>query len=483
MKNKIWKGRIKKNTDKEVEKFTSSIDSDIGLYIYDITGTAAYSAGLFKIGIITKDELEKIVNGLKKIKIDIEKGKLDGITDYEDIHSLIENELGKKIGDTAMKIHAGRSRNDQIVLDEKLLLKDMITALLGDILVMQENIIKKARDNIDLIIPAYTHLQKAQPVLFSHYIMSYFYKFERDIKSLFYNFETVDSLPVGAAACTGSGYNLDIKMLKEILKFKNIDKNSMDTVSSRDFMIDFVFTCCKIMIHLSRISEDLVIYNSNEFSLIDIDESFCTGSSIMPQKKNPDVLELIRGKSSIVSGNLIQLMMLLKGLPSTYNRDLQEDKKILSGAYKETLSSINVFAGLIGKIKLNKINIENSLKEGYMEATDVADYLVKKGENFRKAHNITGRIIGHCIDKKIYFKDLKLVELKEYSPYFENDIYDYADINSCISHKNVNCGTKKSMVLASIKIAEKNLDKSKKNLDELKKRIPSIDNISSYIVK
>ncbi len=483
MKNKIWKGRIKKNTDKEVEEFTSSIVSDINLYMYDITGTAAYSAGLYKIGIISKDELEKILNGLKKIKIDIEKVKLAGISGYEDIHSLVENELGKQIGDTAMKIHTGRSRNDQIVLDEKLLLKDMISTMLGDILVMQENIIKKAQDNMDIIIPAYTHLQKAQPVLFSHYLMSYFYKFERDINSLFYNFESVDSLPTGAAACTGSGYNLDIKMLKDILKFKNIDKNSMDTVGSRDFMLDFVFTCSKIMIHLSRISEDLVIYNSNEFSLIDLDESFCTGSSIMPQKKNPDVLELIRGKSSIVAGNLVQLMILLKGLPSTYNRDLQEDKKILSSVYKETLSSINIFAALIDKINLNKAKIESSIMEGYMEATDVADYLVKKGENFRKAHNITGRIISYCIDKKIYFKDLKLEELKKYSSYFDSDIYDYVDIGSCISHKNVDCGTKKSMVVASMKNAEKTLSAGNKKLSELNERIPSIDSVSGYVMK
>ncbi|MEA2015415.1 MAG: argininosuccinate lyase [Actinomycetota bacterium] len=483
MKNKIWNGRIKRNTDKEVEDFTSSIKSDVILYSYDITGTAAYSAGLFKIGIITKKELEKVFYGLKKIKLDIEKDNSIDISGYEDIHSLVEKELGKIIGDTANKIHTGRSRNDQIVLDEKLFLKDIISIVLDNLLIMQENIIKRAKSAMDVIIPAYTHLQKAQPVLFSHYLMSYFYKFERDIDSLFYNFEGTDSLPAGAAACSGSGYELDIKMLKNLLKFKSIDKNSMDTVGSRDFIMDFVYTCSKIMIHLSRICEDLIIYGSNEFSMIDIDESFCTGSSIMPQKKNPDVLELIRGKSSVVTGNLMQLMTLIKGLPSTYNRDIQEDKTILFNAYKETISSISIFSRLTGKIKINKIKVESSLKEGFMEATDIADYLVKKGESFRKAHNITGEIISYCISKKISFGDLKLEELKKYSSYFDNDVYDYADIKSCISHKKVDCGTGKSSVASSISYAGEKADSDKKKLKDLQKRIPSADNIFSYIKK
>lgn len=480
MEDKIWKGRIKKDMDKSAEKFTSSIELDKNLYLYDIMGTAAYAAGLWKIGIITGDELKKILYGLEKVKKNIEKDRIDTVI-YEDIHSLVENELGKEIGDVALKIHTGRSRNDQVILDEKLFLKEAMVDALGKIIVLQNNIINWAKNTLDIIIPAYTHMQKAQPVLFSHYLMSYFHKFNRDSESLFNNFELCDSLPMGAAACTGSGYNLDRKLLKKLLRFKNLDQNSMDTVGSRDFIIDFIFSCSKIMMHLSRFCEDLIIYNSIEFSFIEIEESFCSGSSIMPQKKNPDILELIRGKSSLVMGNLLQSMMLLKGLPSTYNSDLQEDKKILFDAYKETISSVSIFSKLIENIKLNKSKIDDALKEGFLEATDIADYLVRKGESFRKAHNITGRIIRFCIDKKISFKDMKLEELKEYSPYFESDVYGYADMHSCISNKKVDCGTARRQVILSISNAEKKIKTDTRKLEIVAGRIPSLEEIKSFI--
>src|SRR4030066_1726836 len=385
MENKIWKGRIAKNTADAVDKFTSSINIDKELYLYDITGTAAHVMGLNKIGIITELELKKIMGGLKKVKRNIETGQVDTAV-YEDIHSLIENELGKIIGDTAMKIHTGRSRNDQVVLDEKLFIKDAIIDLLNKIITLQNNIIKIAVKSTDIIMPAYTHMQKAQPVLLSHYMMSYFQNFERDKASFFNDFEGSDFLPLGAAACTGSGYDLDRKFLKKILNFKHLDSNSMDIVGNRDFIINFIYSCCKIMMHLSRFCEDLIIYSTNEFSYIEIDESFCTGSSIMPQKKNPDILELIRGKSAVVAGNLTQFMMILKGLPSTYNSDLQEDKKILLSAFAETTSSIDVFTKLIGKIKFNRQTIKRSLESGFLEATDCADYLTRKSESLRKAH-------------------------------------------------------------------------------------------------
>jgi len=377
MGNKIWKGRIEKNTDKAVDKFTCSIDIDKSLYLYDLTGTAAYAIGLNKIGIISDDEIKKILYGLKTVKRNIEESSID-ISLYEDIHSLVESELGKIIGDTGMKIHTGRSRNDQIVLDEKLFIKDALIDIISKILALQGNILEIAESKIDIIIPAYTHMQKAQPVLLSHYFLSFFKKFERDTDNLFLNFETGDYMPLGAAACTGSGYKLDRKLLKELLEFKDLDSNSMDIVGNRDFIIDFIYSCSKIMLHLSRLCEDLIIYNTGEFSFIKIDEDFCTGSSIMPQKKNPDVLELIRGKSSLVIGSLMQSMILLKGLPSTYNRDLQEDKKILLSAYEETSASIEIFTKLLEKIKFNSIKINNALEEGFLEATDIADYLVKK---------------------------------------------------------------------------------------------------------
>ena len=478
--NKIWKGRIKKDMDKLAENFTFSIGLDKELYLYDITGTAAYAVGLWKTGIINKGELKTIINGLEKVKQNIENNKID-IEIYEDIHSLIENELAGGIGEVALKIHTGRSRNDQVVLDEKLFLKETIIDVLGEIIVLQENILKWAKNTLDVIIPAYTHMQKAQPALFAHYLMSYFQKFERDKESFFNNFESCDSLPLGAAACTGSGYAIDRELLKKLLKFKNLDSNSMDTAGSRDFIMDFLFSCSKIMIHLSRFCEDLIIYNSSEFSFINIEESFCTGSSIMPQKKNPDILELIRGKSSIVMGNLFQMMVLIKGLPSTYNRDLQEDKKILFSACNEVLPSINIFSRLIENIKLNKSEINKTLKEGFLEATDIADYLVKKGESFRKAHNITGEIIKFCIDKKISFKDLKLEELKKYSPYFEDDVYSYTDIYSCISNKEVDCGTAKKQVILSIKRAEEKIKTDKQNLKIIASRVPVFEEIKAFV--
>ncbi|MDD5621651.1 MAG: argininosuccinate lyase [Actinomycetota bacterium] len=480
MENKIWKGRISKNTDEAVDKFTSSIDVDKDLYLYDITGTAAHVIGLNKIGIITESELKKILNGLKKIKSSIEAGQLDtGM--YEDIHSLVENELGKIIGEAAMKIHTGRSRNDQVVLDERLFIKEAIIDLLNKIIALQKNIIEISLKSTDIIMPAYTHMQKAQPVLLSHYLMSFFQNFNRDKTGFLSNFEGSDSLPLGAAACAGSGYNLDRKFLKNILGFKYLDSNSMDTVGNRDFIIDFIYSCCKTMLHLSRFCEDLIIYNTGEFSFIEIDESFCTGSSIMPQKKNPDILELIRGKSSVVAGNLVQSIILLKGLPSTYNRDLQEDKKILFSAYQETSSSIEIFKKLLEKIKFNTEKIADSLNDSFLEATDIADYLVKKGESFRKAHNIAGKIVKYCIDKKIIFTDLKLDRLKGYSDCFEKDIYEYVNIKSCVSNKKTDCGTSKKQVIANIESSAKKIKSSELELKKLKERITDFNEVIEYI--
>jgi len=480
MENKIWKGRISKNTDEAVDKFTSSINIDKELYLYDITGTAAHVMGLNKIGIITDVELKKIMTGLKKVKKNIETGQVDTAA-YEDIHSLVENELGKIIGDIAMKIHTGRSRNDQVVLDEKLFIKEIIIDLLNKIIVLQKNILDISMKSTDIIMPAYTHMQKAQPVLLSHYMMSYFQNFDRDKESFFNDFEGIDFLPLGAAACAGSGYNLDRKFIKKILGFKYLDSNSMDTVGNRDFIMDFIYSCCKTMLHLSRFCEDLIIYNTGEFSFIEIDESFCTGSSIMPQKKNPDILELIRGKSSVVTGNLLQSAILLKGLPSTYNRDLQEDKKILLSAYRETSSSIEIFSKLLEKIKFNTAKIAVSLNDSFIEATDIADYLVKKGESFRRAHNIVGKIVKYCIDKKITINDLKLDKLKGYSACFGNDIYEYANIKSCISNKKTDCGTSKKQVILSIESSIKNIKSSELGLKKLKERIADFNKILKYI--
>jgi argininosuccinate lyase len=474
--NKIWKGRIKSDTDRAVENFTHSIGIDSALYLYDMMGTAAHVIGLRKLGIISSEELKIIIGGLAGLKQEIEKGRIE-IDKYEDIHSLIENELYSMIGGPALKVHTGRSRNDQIVLDEKLFCRDIIISLMGEVISLMGCIIDISAEQIGTAFPAYTHMQKAQPAYLAHYLLSYFEKLARDCSRLSHAFENCDYMPLGAAACAGSGYKLDMEMLAGILRFKNISSNSMDIVGDRDFIVDLVYSCSMIMIHLSRFSEDLIIYNSNEFSYIDIEESFCTGSSIMPQKKNPDVLELIRGKSSLVTGNLMQIMMMLKALPSTYNRDLQEDKKVLFDAVGETARSISIFSELIKKIIFNKNIIKEKLKDGFIEATDMADYLVSRGEAFRNAHKVTGKIINYCIENNKKIGELTIDELKGFSKLFEDDIYEHINLQSCMESKITGCGTSKKSVRENIRKGRKKIKSLNKLLQDLKARTVDFESI------
>ncbi len=477
-KDKIWKGRIEEETDYIAEKFTASIEIDRHFYRQDITATAAYAAGLQSIGIISTDEMERIFFGLEKVRDSLEKGSIK-YQDYEDIHSLVECELAGISGVAAEKIHTGRSRNDQIVVDELLFLKELMVETASRLIVLEKAILGVAGKNSKVILPAYTHMQKAQPVLFSHYMLSYFDKFERNIKTLIRLFQDVDFLPLGAAACTGSGYKIDQKLIADLLKFSRIGTNSMDIVSSRDFIADYIYCCSTIMLNLSRFCEDLIIYNSQEFSFIDIDESFCTGSSIMPQKKNPDVLELIRGKSALVTGNLTQILMLVKGLPSTYNSDLQEDKKILLSAKDETLNSIEIFSRIISRIKLNNKNISKSLESGFTEATDAADYLVKKGLSFRKAHNTVGKMVRYCIENNLDLKELKLEKLKQYSKYFDKDFYGAVDIRSCIESKITRCGTSTASMTKNLARSKKELNGLEGKVSIMKGKIPDLDTVIS----
>ncbi len=474
--NKLWKGRIQKDTDKAVEDFTYSIDIDKSLYLHDLTGTAAHVMGLKKIGIISDTELKKILVGLLGVKQKIESESIS-IDQYEDIHSLVENELYSLIGEPALKIHTGRSRNDQVALDERLFCKDIIISLGSGIAGILESILKLSEKNTGVVFPAYTHLQKAQPVLLSHYLLSYFDKFYRDSRRLGQDFENCDYMPLGAAACAGSGYKIECRMIADILKFKNLGTNSMDIVGSRDFIIDLIYSCSMIMMHLSRFCEDLIIYNSDEFSYIEIEETYCTGSSIMPQKKNPDLLELIRGKSSLVIGNLIQILVLLKGLPSTYNRDLQEDKKILFSAIEDTLGSVNIFGKLLLKIKFNESVITDKLKLGFLEATDMADYLVKKGETFRNAHHIIGNIVKYCIDNNKIIPDLSIAKLKKFSGLFEEDIFKKIEMEACLNAKDVDCGTSLSKVSEKTSFAKSRIKGLKSTLEGMRIRTTSLDSV------
>lgn len=475
-KDKLWKGRIDKAPDILAEKFTSSIYIDRNLYLQDIAGTAAYAIGLESIGIISVAELKEILTGLKKVKEKISSGKVS-FEDYEDIHSLIEYELVNITGEAARKIHTGRSRNDQIVTDELILLKHANFEMLQFLTGLQNAILKKAEENKDLVFPAYTHMQKAQPVLVSHYLLSYFEKFSRDIEKFFRNFNDCDYLPLGAGACTGSGYPVNTKLIAELLKFSRIGSNSMDIVSSRDFIIDFIYCCSMTMLDLSRFCEDLIIYNTQEFSFVEIDDSFCTGSSIMPQKKNPDILEIIRGKSALVIGNLMQVFTLMKGLPSTYNSDMQEDKKIFFNAYLETLESLKIFVKVLESIEFKGDKMSESCASGFLEATDAADYLVKKGESFRSAHNIIGRLVKYCIENNLLLKNIPLEKLQCYSKYFDRDFYSFITTNNSIAAKVTGCGTSIKSVKSMLRNHKKTVGRFKEKLQEIKTRIPEPDEI------
>ncbi len=481
-KEKIWKGRIQKDPDSAAEKFTSSINIDSKLYIQDITGTAAYAIGLNSIGIIPAGELVAILEGLKKVRSLIENSQID-FTDYEDVHSLVEYELLKIAGEPAARIHTGRSRNDQIVLDELLYMKESIAQAAQMILDLLGIILEKAYAYRDLIIPAYTHMQKAQPVLAAHYLLSYFEKFLRSLKRLFENFNSCDFMPLGAGACAGSGYPINTEMLADILKFSRTGANSMDIVSSRDYLIEYVFSLSMIMIDLSRFCEDLIIYNTQEFSFIEIDDSFCTGSSIMPQKKNPDVLELVRGRSALVIGNLFQLMVLFKGLPVTYNSDMQEDKKILFNSEKETKDCLDIFTRVISNTVFKEdIMAENKGENGFMEATDAADYLVKKGLSFRNAHHKAGAIVRYCLDNGMKLADLDLEVLKKYSEVFEEDFYEAIKIKSCINSKVTGSGTSPRSVEIRLDEKKEQMDMYASQIKSLQERIPDFDSIvSAYL--
>jgi argininosuccinate lyase len=418
---------------------------------------------------------------LETVKSLIEKGEID-FSSYEDIHSLVEYELLKIAGESAAKIHTGRSRNDQIVTDELLYMKASIADTALKTIKLLKIISEKSHTYRNLIMPAYTHMQKAQPVLVSHYLLSFFEKFSRGMGRLFENFEACDYLPLGSAACTGSGYDIDTELIKKVLKFGKTPSNSMDVVAGREYIIEYLFCLSMLMINLSRFCEDLIIFNTQEFSFIEIDDAFCTGSSIMPQKKNPDILELVRGKSAVVIGNLFSVMALFKGLPSTYNSDIQEDKKLLFNAESQTKECIDIFGRLLANTAFRENIISQSVKSGFLEATDAADYLVRKGESFRNAHHIIGRIVRHCIKNGLGLGELKIEQLQQYSKYFDNDFYRAVEVKSCINAKTAAGGTSVKNVERKLKESLKVIGTYEVRLKSLYERIPDFELIvSEYI--
>ncbi len=432
---KLWKGRFSKAATSSADEFNASIEFDQRLYKDDIKGSMAHAAMLGKQGIIPADEAELIRKTLKEIEADIEAGKVEFTIESEDIHMNIESVLTERIGDAGKRLHTARSRNDQVAVDIRLYLKDEIAAIDGLLRKLMDTLVELAEQHQDTVMPGYTHLQRAQPVTLAYHLLAYYQMFNRD-KSRFTDcLERMDFLPLGSGALAGTTYDTDRDFLAQELGFKGVCPNAMDAVADRDFAVEFISCCSITMMHLSRFCEELIQWSSIEFSFVEIDDAYSTGSSIMPQKKNPDMAELIRGKTGRVYGDLMSLLTIIKGLPLAYNKDLQEDKLPVFDAGDTLKASVNIFTEMIATMKVNTQNMERAAKYGYMNATDAADYLVTKGLPFRDCHEIIGRIVLYCIGKGIAIDEMSIEEFKGFSDKFEEDIYEKIAIRSCIKAK------------------------------------------------
>ena len=465
---KLWGGRFTEGVNELVNTFNSSISIDSRMYKEDIEGSLAHVKMLGNQGIIPLKDSKKIVEGLKEILIRIDNGTIQIDKDAEDIHSFIESILTYYIGDEGKKLHTGRSRNDQVTLDTKLYLKKYIKIIINEILKLHETLLEKANENINTIMPGYTHMQKAQPITFAHHILAYCEMFKRDIGRLFDSYKRLDEMPLGSGALATSTYPIDREFVASELGFSKITLNSLDSVSDRDYAIETLSALSLIMMHLSRFSEEIILWCTGEFNFIELDDSYSTGSSIMPQKKNPDVAELVRGKTGRVYGDLMTLLTVMKGIPLAYNKDMQEDKEALFDGLDTTLLSLQTFNGMIKTMKVKKANMKKSASGGFTNATDVADYLVKKGIAFRNAHEIVGKIVLHCIDKDIAIDDLSMEEFKNFSPTFEEDIYNAIDLLTCVEERSVIGGPSSLSVKMQIEVLKKFIKENKENLSCLK---------------
>ena len=454
---KLWGGRFAEKTAASVEAFTASIHYDSRLYRQDIAGSRAHARMLARQKLITNEEMGLILNGLDEIEQEIDQGTFVFRPELEDIHMNIEKTLVEKIGPAGAKLHTARSRNDQIALDIRLYLRD-VTAHLEELLVnLQTAFLGLARKYLGAVMPGYTHLQRAQPLLLSHHMLAYFEMFGRDRQRLTDGLKRINVLPLGAAALAGTGLPVDREFVARELDFPKVSANSMDSVADRDFAVEFVSACTLIQIHLSRLSEELVLWASEEFSFINLADSFCTGSSIMPQKKNPDIPELIRGKSGRVTGNLMALITLIKGLPMTYNRDLQEDKEPIFDTVDTVTQSLALMAELLDNTEFYTGRLEEATIGGYMTATDLADYLVRKNIPFRKAHEIVGRTVAFCIEQGKELVELELAELRQFSDQIEEDVFPVLSVQGSVNSRTSAGGTAAIRVAEALAVAEKSL--------------------------
>ena len=447
---KVWGGRFKESTDELMESFSASISFDKRLYVCDIEGSIAHCKMLARSKIISPKESQKIQKGLRRILKECEEGQFEFSEKLEDIHMNIESRLRKIIGSTAGKLHTARSRNDQVCLDIRLYLRNEVDAIIEGIDHLSKTLVNIAKKNIDRMIPGYTHLQRAQPVLLSHYLLAYVEMLLRDKDRFLDARKRINIMPLGSAALAGTNFAIDRRYTAKLLNFPEISHNSMDAVADRDFAAEFCSASALLMMHLSRFCEEIIIWNSSEFGFIELSDAFTTGSSIMPQKKNPDAAELIRGKSGRVFGNLVSLLTLMKGLPLTYNKDMQEDKEPLFDAADTTKACLKIFTAMIKSSKFKTLSHKELEACGFLTATDMADYLVLKGVPFREAHEITGKTVAYCLDEKKTLGNLSLMELRKISKRFEKDVSEHIALKNSVDRKNIYGGTAKKQVKAQI---------------------------------
>ncbi len=465
----LWGGRFTKETDQLVYHFNASISFDQRFLKQDIEGSIAHVVMLAKQGILTKEEKDAILKGLTGIREDVESGKLLITEEYEDIHSFVEANLIERIGEAGKKLHTGRSRNDQVALDMRLYIRQevlYVDELLKELL---STLLKIMEDNTETYMPGFTHLQKAQPVTLAHHVGAYFEMFKRDRLRLKDIYHRMNYCPLGAGALAGTTYPLDRNYTASLLGFEGPTLNSMDSVSDRDYVIEFLSALSTIMMHLSRFCEEIIIWNSNEYRFVEIDDAYSTGSSIMPQKKNPDIAELVRGKTGRVYGALMSMLTTMKGLPLAYNKDMQEDKELTFDAIDTVKGCLALFEGMVRTMKFNRDVMEKSAMLGFTNATDAADYLVGRGVPFRDAHGIIGRLVLYCIDKQCGIEDLSIEELREICPAFEEDVYDAIRLKTCVE-KRLTLGAPGACAMReAIRSHKAYLEKDWQNEEEMKK--------------
>ncbi|MEK3911906.1 argininosuccinate lyase [Paenibacillus sp. FSL H7-0331] len=452
--SKLWGGRFTKKTDQLVEEYTASILFDKELAEEDIQGSLAHVTMLGTCGILPLEDVDKIKNGLLKVQSKIRQGEIKFTVGDEDIHMNIEKALIEEVGPVGGKLHTGRSRNDQVATDMHLYLRKRVVEFVGLLNKLQEALLGQASQNLDTIVPGYTHLQRAQPILFAHHLMAYVSMFQRDIERLQDSYKRINVLPLGAGALAGTTFPIDRHFVAQQLGFDGVYENSLDAVSDRDFIIEFLSNASMIMMHLSRLSEEMILWSSTEFRFVELDDAFCTGSSIMPQKKNPDVPELVRGKTGRVYGNLFGLLTVLKSLPLAYNKDMQEDKEGMFDTVRTLQGALQLYAPMVSTMKVNKERMRQAVNQDFSNATDIADYLVNKGLPFRQAHEVIGKTVLYCIQNGKFLLDLKIEEYHQFSDLFESDIYAVLQPEQVVNARNVYGGTATGQVSAAISRAE-----------------------------